>query len=127
MSLFSKKNTTKRSKRKSKAKRARESTGRAKAFLWWLMGLATSLVLMMVFVLSDHGLYELYQLKRQQAMIEERIQELEIENEQMAEEKQRLESDMEYIERLARERYRMAREGEKVFRVIPKSESTTSK
>jgi cell division protein FtsB len=127
MSLFSKNNTTKRSKRKSKAKRARASTGRAKAFLWWLMGLATSLVLMMVFVLSDHGLYELYQLKRQQAMIEERIQELEIENEQMAEEKQRLESDMEYIERLARERYRMAREGEKVFRVIPKSEGTTSK
>ena len=125
MGFFSKKNTTKQSKRKSKAKRARESTGRAKAFLWWLMGLATSLVLMMVFVLSDHGLYELYQLKRQQSMIEERIQELEIENEQMADEKQRLESDMEYIERLARERYRMAREGEKVFRVIPKSENST--
>lgn len=127
MGLFSNKNTKKRSKRKSQAKHARESTGRAKAFLWWLMGLATSLVLMMVFVLSDHGLYELYQLKRQQSMIEERIQELEIENEQMADEKQRLESDMEYIERLARERYRMAREGEKVFRVIPKSESSTSK
>lgn len=126
MGLFSKKNSKKTSKRKSKAKHVRESTGRAKAFLWWLMGLATSLVLMMVFVLSDHGLYELYQLKRQQAMIEERIQELEIENEQLAEEKKRLESDMEYIERLARERYRMAREGEKVFRVIPKSEDSSS-
>ncbi|HIN96640.1 MAG TPA: septum formation initiator family protein, partial [Candidatus Marinimicrobia bacterium] len=28
--------------------------------------------------------------------------------------------DMEYIERIARERYRMVKKGEKVFKVIPK-------
>lgn len=120
MGVFGKKKKSKRTTRKSQAKHARQSIGRARAFLWWLIGLSTSLVLMMVFVLSDHGLYELYNLKRQQSMLEERIQQLEIENEQLALEKNRLESDMKYIERLARERYRMAREGEKVFRVIPK-------
>jgi len=36
----------------------------------------------------------------------------------MQAERNRLETDMEYIEKLARERYRMAKKGEKVFRVI---------
>ena len=35
-------------------------------------------------------------------------------------EKTRLESDLQYIEKLAREKYRMAKKGEKVFRVIEK-------
>jgi len=38
----------------------------------------------------------------------------------LEEETSRLEQDMEYIERLARERYRMAKKGEKVFKVIRK-------
>tara|TARA_B100000700_G_scaffold330500_1_gene457050 strand:- start:10152 stop:10271 length:120 start_codon:yes stop_codon:yes gene_type:complete len=33
-------------------------------------------------------------------------------------EKERLENDLEYIEQLARERHRMAKPGEKVFRVV---------
>ena len=33
-------------------------------------------------------------------------------------EKHRLENDMKYIEKLAREKYRMAKPGEKVFKVI---------
>jgi len=38
----------------------------------------------------------------------------------LEEETSRLEQDLEYIERLARERYRMAKKGEKVFKVIKK-------
>jgi len=38
-------------------------------------------------------------------------------------EKNRLENDLEYIEKLAREKYRMAKPGEKVFKVVPKKES----
>lgn len=115
-----------RKKRKEEARHARHGTGRAKAFLWWLVGLCTSLVLVMVFVLSDHGLYKLWQLKKEQALIEEQIQEFEAENELLVQEKNRLESDLEYIERLARERYRMAKENEKVFRVIPKSKPSSN-
>jgi cell division protein FtsB len=36
-------------------------------------------------------------------------------------EKTRLETDFEYIEQLAREKYRMAKPGEKVFKVLPKN------
>ncbi|MBS1271648.1 MAG: Cell division protein FtsB [Candidatus Marinimicrobia bacterium] len=117
----------KRKKRKKKAKRARRTgNGRAKAFLWWLVGLCTALVFIMVFVLSDHGLYELWQLKKEQKLIEQHIEELQEENAELAAERDRLKEDKEYIEKLARERYRMAKEGEKVFRVIPKSNQDTS-
>ncbi len=78
---------------------------------------------MMVFVLSDHGLYELWKLKRQQHTIENNIQSLEDRNAKLTVERDKLKNDMEYIEKLAREKYRMAKKGEKVFRVIPR-EST---
>tara|TARA_Y100000590_G_scaffold75685_3_gene83624 strand:+ start:57674 stop:57835 length:162 start_codon:yes stop_codon:yes gene_type:complete len=35
-------------------------------------------------------------------------------------EKDRLQNDLEYIEKLARERHRMAKPGEKVFKVLEK-------
>jgi len=37
-------------------------------------------------------------------------------------EKNRLENDLNYIEKLAREKYLMSKPGEKVFRIIPKEE-----
>lgn len=74
----------------------------------------------MVFVLSDHGLYQLWQLKKEQHLIQDRIQVLEQENAQLSQERDRLENDLDYIEKLARERYRMAKPGEKVFRVLPR-------
>ena len=40
------------------------------------------------------------------------------EREELISEKHRLENDMKYIEKLAREKYRMAKPGEKVFKVI---------
>lgn len=126
MGIFSKNTKKKRKKRKTKAKRdRREGSGRAKAFLWWLIGLCTALIFVMVFVLSDHGLYQLWQLKKEQNIIEEHIRELEQNNAELAAERDRLKHDMEHIEKLARERYRMAKKEEKVFRVIPKSNQNT--
>jgi len=108
-------------KKSKNARRARKSSsGRAKAFLWWLFGICTAAVLVMVFVLSDHGLYQLWQLKKEQHLIQDRIQVLEQENTRLSQERDRLENDLDYIEKLARERYRMAKPGEKVFRVLPR-------
>ena len=122
MGIFSKKNKKKRKKTKSKSGRRRSgSPDRARAFLWWLIGLCTAIVFVMVFVLSDHGLYELYKLKQEQHLIEDHIKNLQAENAALSKEKDRLKNDIDYIEKLAREKYRMAKKGEKVFRVIPKS------
>ena len=41
------------------------------------------------------------------------------EREKLRSNKNRLETDLDYIEKLARERFRMAKPGEKVFKIIP--------
>ena len=47
--------------------------------------------------------------------------------EELVLEKHRLENDLDYIEKLAREKYRMAKPGEKVFKVISDKENAETK
>ena len=60
-------------------------------------------------------------LNKQKNQITDNIAELKQEQKSLQAERNRLETDMEYIEKLARERYRMAKKGEKVFRVIKRA------
>lgn len=76
--------------------------------------------LVVIFLFGDHGLYQLYKIKTQRKITQKRIEELNTEMELLENEKKRLETDLDYIERLAREKYRMAKSGEKVFKVIQK-------
>jgi cell division protein FtsB len=69
-------------------------------------------------ILNQHGLYRLYKLRDEQARLEQQIQALRERSEELGMEKANLEDNLEYIERLAREKYRMVKRGEKVFRVI---------
>ena len=78
--------------------------------------------LMIIFIFGDHGLLQLYKLKRERSKIQNHISELRKNREGLIKEKARLENDLKYIEKLAREKYRMAKPGEKVFKVIPKEE-----
>tara|TARA_B100000029_G_scaffold74532_1_gene66391 strand:- start:656 stop:1015 length:360 start_codon:yes stop_codon:yes gene_type:complete len=82
-----------------------------------------SITLLIVFVFGDHGLFQLYKLKRERAEIQKHISQLREDRELLITEKNRLENDLEYIEKLAREKYRMAKPGEKVFKVVPKKSS----
>ncbi len=76
--------------------------------------------LTIVFLFGDHGLYQLYKIKSQRKVIQKRIEELKTEIALLKNEKKRLQTDFDYIERLAREKYRMANTGEKVFKVMPR-------
>lgn len=76
--------------------------------------------LLVVFVFGDHGLLQLYKLKRERTEIQNHILKLRQNKEVLIAEKNRLENDLDYIEKLAREKYRMAKPGEQVFKVIPK-------
>ena len=49
------------------------------------------------------------------------------EKEELVLEKHRLENDLDYIEKLAREKYRMAKPGEKVFKVISDKKKAETK
>ena len=85
-----------------------------------------AITLLIVFVFGDHGLFQLYKLKRERAEIQKHISQLRENREMLISEKNRLENDLEYIEKLAREKYRMAKPGEKVFKVIPKESNKNS-
>lgn len=79
-----------------------------------------AIILVIIFFFGDHGVYRLYTIKQERARLMEDINRLRSEQEALLTEKDKLENDLEYIERLARERHRMARPGEKVFKVIEK-------
>jgi|TARA_B110000240_G_scaffold167311_1_gene189056 cell division protein FtsB len=76
--------------------------------------------LLIIFIFGDHGLFQLYKLKQERKQVQIHIAQLRENREKFIAEKNRLENDLDYIEKLARERFKMAKAGEKVFKVIPK-------
>ena len=83
--------------------------------------LLIAMMLIFIFIFGDHGLFQLYTLKKEKKEIQKKIELFREERELLIEEKNRLENDLKYIEKLAREKYRMAKPGEKVFKVIDKN------
>ena len=75
--------------------------------------------LLIIFIFGDHGLLQLYKLERERAKVQAQIAQLRKERERVMVEKNRLENDIQYLEKIARERYRMVKPGEKVYKVIP--------
>ena len=69
-------------------------------------------------IFSDFGLKNLLKLKEQKNQLNLKINNLYKQQVALQEEINYLSSDMEYIEKIAREKFLMVRPGEKVFRVI---------
>ena len=82
--------------------------------------LLMGITLLIIFIFGDHGLLQLYKLKRERAKVQAHILQLRKERETVTVEKNRLENDIFYLEKLARERFRMVKPGEKVYKVISK-------
>ncbi len=88
---------------------------------------ALVIVLVLTFIaVNRQGLWRLQRLQRDQKILAERIAQLQVETTQLQDQRTRLEADMAYIEQLAREKYRMVRRGEKLFRVVPRQTSQTA-
>ena len=79
-----------------------------------------ALMLLIIFFFGDHGLYQLYLLRSERSEIQATITALREQKQTLEAEKNKLTTDSKYIEQLARERFRMAKKGEKVFKVIEK-------
>ena len=77
-----------------------------------------ALMLLIIFFFGDHGLYQLYLLRSERSEIQATITALREKKQTLEAEKNKLTTDSKYIEQLARERFRMAKKGEKVFKVI---------
>ena len=82
--------------------------------LVFLIGLS----LVIVFVFGDHGLLKLYKIKNERKLIQIKIANLRAEREKLKNEKNKIENDLNYIEKIAREKYKMVKPGEKIFKVI---------
>ena len=83
----------------------------------WLVLLTLLTVILLIFF-NNHGIYRLHQLRREQARLSAEIARLEETKFELEEERSALQTDMAYIERLAREKYHMVKKGEKVFHVV---------
>ena len=79
-----------------------------------------ALTLLIIFLFGNHGLYQLYILKKERSNIQEKINLLREEKMALEDEKTKLQTDYKHIEELAREKYRMSKKGERVFKVIEK-------
>tara|TARA_B110000438_G_scaffold88029_1_gene87498 strand:+ start:76 stop:411 length:336 start_codon:yes stop_codon:yes gene_type:complete len=103
----------------------RKSKSTAKTQKQFIQGLVLLICvsLCIVFIFGDHGLLKLYKIKRQRAKIQKHITQLRNEREKTKEEKNKIENDLDYIEKIAREKYKMVKPGEKIFKVVPESKS----
>ena len=79
--------------------------------------ICTSLII--IFIFGDHGLIKLYKIKKQRKKVQNQITQLREERENRKEEKNKIENDLDYIEKIAREKYKMVKPGEKIFKVVP--------
>lgn len=70
--------------------------------LYYILGsLAFIVAFTIFFVIGDYGLYQIYLLHKQKQSLNNSLVELKMEQDSLAQEKARLESDLAYIEKLA--------------------------
>ncbi len=79
------------------------------------------LVFLYIYVAGDYGLYQLVVKKREEAELKAELTQLEKEAIELQTKKQKLsDKSPEYMEKVAREKYGMAKKGEKVYKVVKK-------
>jgi len=119
----------KKRSRSTSTRSSRKSGGLFENKVAWISGAIILLIIFQIFVMRDEGLYSLLQLKQEIRDMESHIARLEIEKAELESDRDRLLNDPDYLERIARERFRMAKPGEKVFHVVTetKREGVTNK
>ena len=70
---------------------------------------------------SDRGLINLWSLKKEKLEIQNEINDLRNQIAMLEKEQEKLKFDEKYIEKIAREKFKMVRPGERVFKVKEKS------
>ena len=75
--------------------------------------------LLLLFSMGRRGFIQQLRLRQERRHLEQELQALQEEKAELEAEKERL-NDPEYVEKIAREEYGMAKKDEKVYRVVPK-------
>jgi cell division protein FtsB len=88
--------------------------------LTWLLGFALALLLLQD-IFGTHGLVAMRRSQKNAAQIQQEISRIDDENQQLQDRVKSLKSDPAAIERIAREEMGLARPGEYIFKIPPKS------
>jgi cell division protein FtsB len=86
-----------------------------KKFLW----LASLLFLLVTFFGGDSGFIRIYKLEREKGDLQLRYRELQAEVVGLEQERELLENNPSYLEKIAREKYGLSRPDEKIYRFVP--------
>jgi cell division protein FtsB len=97
----------------SNRNRSKTIQGNAKAPI--VLAAIGGMILFFVFFMGDHGLIQYWKLLYERNQMREKIEQLQAEQKQLEEEIELLQKNNQYIEKIARERYNMGREGERVY------------
>ena len=84
-----------------------------KIFLFFLF-----ILFILLFITGQRGTYQLYKFSRQANELEIEIAKISEEIKRLEREKDKINNDPEYIEKIAREKYKMKKEGEQVYQII---------
>jgi cell division protein FtsB len=92
-----------------------EAAGRSR----WRLALVLLVLglILYLFVGGDEGLLEIRRQSQALAALQERVDQLQAENDSLRQVLHMLEHDVDYIEKVAREEYGMIKPGEKVYRL----------
>lgn len=105
---------TRRNKRK---KNKLNSIFSGSAFKWYLFIIA--IIVVLIFVTGGHGTLQLVKVKLEKNKLEQKKVELSKENIKLKNFKDSLKSNPEAVEKIAREKYNMAKPGEDIYQVEP--------
>lgn len=91
----------------------------------WLLGAALALLLLQD-IFGTHGLIAMRRSQQEAAQVQKEITQIDEENRKLEEHVRALKSDPAAIERIAREEMGLARPGEYIFKIAPKSTNAAS-
>ncbi|RKY51220.1 MAG: hypothetical protein DRP89_09210 [Candidatus Neomarinimicrobiota bacterium] len=85
----------------------------------WIIFFLLFLTLLLLLSIGKRGFIQQIRVRQERKQLERKIAELKEEKKKLEEEKKKL-NNSEEIEKIAREKYGMAKKKEKVYRIVPK-------
>jgi len=90
--------------------------------MFWI---AIGVVVIYYFIISDYGAITQIRLNREEKESRERIEALIKQKEDLHKQISRLTQDTAYQEKIAREKYKLAKKGETIYLMVPKSSDSS--
>jgi cell division protein FtsB len=107
--------------------RVKKGATRKKGKLRAILFLMALLLLGYLYMAGDYGFVRIFSLWKEKRDLQMEIKKIETKTIDLKVEKQKLTSDHDYIERIARERYGMVKKGEKIYKFVQKEPKDLSK